>query len=88
MELIVECLVSYISESLFDSDTMAESDSSFELEIERVRSEKAKPYDMVPEDKFFRFKFKSNAGKTYNYFKYVLQKGEILPYCAELKGKE
>ena len=61
-------------------------DVSFEMEIERVTSEKAKAFDIVPEDIMFTFRFKTEENKTYAWFKYELEKGKILPHSTMLKG--
>ena len=61
-------------------------DSSFEMEIERVTSEKARAFDTVPEDILFTFRFKNEENKTYALFKYMLEKGNILPHSTILKG--
>ena len=65
---------------------MSDPDDSFEMEIERVNSEENKSYDKVPENTLFMFKFKSEKSKTYEFFKYELQQGKLLPYSTLLKG--
>ena len=52
--------------------TMADCDSSFEGEIERMSSEKEDTFEKVPRDIIYTFKFKDKNGKTYKMTQYLL----------------
>ena len=65
---------------------MADSDDSFDGEIERMNSEKEVNFQEVPSDILFTFKFKLKNGKTYRMTEYNLLRGKSLPYTVVSKG--
>ena len=65
---------------------MTDSDSSFEGVMERASSQIEPSFDKVPSDIMYKFKFKTNKGKTYKLFEYKLIQGKLLPYSTILKG--
>ena len=65
---------------------MADSDDSFDGEIERMNSEKELNFQEVPSDILFTFKFKQKNGKTYRMTEYNLLRGKPLPYTVVSKG--
>ena len=63
----------------------ADTDSDFsDTEIERVSSVTKISYDSVPKDIDFELKIKGSKKVR---LEYVLKKGKILPYTADLQGK-
>ena len=65
---------------------MADSDDSFEGEIERMSSEKEANFEEAPSDILYTFKFKHKNGKTYKMTQYNLTKGKSLPHIVFNKG--
>ena len=61
-------------------------DSSFEMELERVSSQKETRYDEVPADNVYKFKLKNQNNRTFALFEYVLKRGKPLPYSTIVKG--
>ena len=67
---------------------MSFSDSDSESDIERVSSVNStkESFDVVPENKDYKFKLLSNIESSNVKFSYTLKKGKDLPYSVVLKG--
>ena len=63
---------------MFDDD----SNSGFEL----LSSQEKRPYDVVPQETFFKFKIKSESGDISRKISYKLKQGSTLPYTTNIGG--